>query len=616
MIELYLNNTLIDIDNESIAQTFQINDLGEIKIRKAGFTNKFSIPATPNNVDFFDFLGKDGNISRKPYERVDAQIIENGIPLLTDGIARITNYNGAYQAVIYEGNFSLFDEIKDSSLRDLDFKELNHVMTNNLIANTFKNKERYTYALADYGIGVSEAGGIGAQPNVMLGFICPSLFISSLFDIILDQKGYKRVGNIFSDPRYNEEVLTMSNPNELPTSSSTSVIGGSTFNSAPENITSTTLNNDYQEIYPLPLSTSPIFNNTPTTIIPTVNGFFSIAITLNCSISDGEFKLKILRNGESICFKSLEDGVNNLYTTGIMSIGDEFKFYIVSNPNTNYTNANITYDVSNLTINRISYGSPVLFENMVPDISQADFIRDIMQRYGLIFRNLGDKVYEFIQLKDLLTDKENAEDWSQKYSRNNDIDYTLSGYSRINTMTFNNNQGEGSFNLDNYNLSSKKELFKSVYSIGSFNRFLSGIPMMDIPLRSIVGSYLSGGVVTENELDSYIFKINYHNVDLYTNYVTGTGVLQEITTQDETPFLSKGNINYSSYINDNYQEIINVVNTPIKRTDIFRLTTLDIYEIDFFKLKYIEQLGHYYYLNKVAGYLPGQETKCELIQID
>ena len=43
------------------------------------------------------------------------------------------------------------------------------------------------------------------------------------------------------------------------------------------------------------------------------------------------------------------------------------------------------------------------------------------------------------------------------------------------------------------------------------------------------------------------------------------------------------------------------------------ITPIDIYNIDFFKLKYIEQLGQYFYLNKVVNFRDKKLTKCELI---
>jgi hypothetical protein len=42
---------------------------------------------------------------------------------------------------------------------------------------------------------------------------------------------------------------------------------------------------------------------------------------------------------------------------------------------------------------------------------------------------------------------------------------------------------------------------------------------------------------------------------------------------------------------------------------------LDVKELDFFKLKYIKQLGGYYYLLKVNGFTNDETTKCELLKV-
>ena len=40
-----------------------------------------------------------------------------------------------------------------------------------------------------------------------------------------------------------------------------------------------------------------------------------------------------------------------------------------------------------------------------------------------------------------------------------------------------------------------------------------------------------------------------------------------------------------------------------------------MYLLDLFKLKYIEQLGSFFYINKVLSYRPNKVTKVEIIRI-
>jgi hypothetical protein len=46
------------------------------------------------------------------------------------------------------------------------------------------------------------------------------------------------------------------------------------------------------------------------------------------------------------------------------------------------------------------------------------------------------------------------------------------------------------------------------------------------------------------------------------------------------------------------------------------LKPVDIYNFDFSRLIYIEQLGSYYFMNKIANFVKGKPVRCELIEVD
>lgn len=90
MIEIFIDNNRIDLfTKDAIALTKQINDIAEIRKRQADYTNRFSIPKTPNNMAIAGMLNVVGNTSTKPYKYSNASIISNGITITDSGIALI-----------------------------------------------------------------------------------------------------------------------------------------------------------------------------------------------------------------------------------------------------------------------------------------------------------------------------------------------------------------------------------------------------------------------------------------------------------------------------------------------------------------------------------------------
>ena len=95
----------------------------------------------------------------------------------------------------------------------------------------------------------------------------------------------------------------------------------------------------------------------------------------------------------------------------------------------------------------------------------------------------------------------------------------------------------------------------------------------------------------------------------------GNGSYEDID-DPELPFLSLNNVSLQYYAINYFPAFIRLLEKPKKRVDYFLLDAVDIYQLDFFKLKYIKQLGQYYYLNKVRSFQEGKVTACELIQVN
>ena len=80
------------------------------------------------------------------------------------------------------------------------------------------------------------------------------------------------------------------------------------------------------------------------------------------------------------------------------------------------------------------------------------------------------------------------------------------------------------------------------------------------------------------------------------------------TPQDEFP-------TNLTIIQRTYNNLQKVLNKPISITCSLKLTAYDISRLKFNRLKYIQELGGYFYLNKISQYDgSGEPTECELIK--
>ena len=72
---------------------------------------------------------------------------------------------------------------------------------------------------------------------------------------------------------------------------------------------------------------------------------------------------------------------------------------------------------------------------------------------------------------------------------------------------------------------------------------------------------------------------------------------------------------WKNLINDYYSDFIKLLNNMKIYTCEMNLTALDLYEFNFFKRIYINQLGGYFLPNKIT-YKAGQRAIVELIKIE
>ncbi len=703
MTELYILGYKVDLGTVTIAQTYQINDLAEIKDRQTNFTNAFTAPPTPNNIKLFNFLGIDGNTSRMPYKRLSAVLIEDGFEVMPKGYAQVKSFSAGYKIVIYDGVIGLAEALADKTMNDSSLYDgetgtkLNHESNNDTILNSLDNTSGYIHAFADFGDLVEEETTVDEDTFVNTIFQLPynigGIFLHTLIENIFLAAGLEVSGNIFNDSDFKKLIITPTSgcdniSYELIQSIKNSsietnpVIGSSKIMLAEsdegESITlsgvfgvdseSDLKSNDYYE-------QSYIDEDNPDLGIQTEFNFSGECTIEFYSFSLGLYryqatglpssrKLNIKINSETVLsFNDTDDAwlfnrvsddgdfteTINVNKGDVLTIEVEVKANVTAVNNEGYSYfaiGNLTSDdgtgtSSSASITQLVFttesGNTIYYEDLMPETTQINFLKDFMQHYGAFYRINRNGVVEFKTFEELLNDFDNAEDWSDKYVSDTE-DYTLSSYAKSNTLEYDyddeddEGSADGTIEIDNEHLDDDKTMFTSIYSV---------------PEKSSAETYINS---ESDSVDVYKCELYEEDDDIespstdLTDFVRGateasfmlwqaTKQNKSITIQkyidevsDDTnliretlsnpPFLDPSPCNYQNYVDSYYPTFKNVFDNYKKRTVYMKLSPSDIYNLDFFKLKYIKQLGRYFYLNKVKEFnSKTPTTKCELIEI-
>jgi len=256
---------------------------------------------------------------------------------------------------------------------------------------------------------------------------------------------------------------------------------------------------------------------------------------------------------------------------------------------------------------------------ILPDISQLDFIKDIMHRYGLLVKldKKDPKHLIFKNISNLFKEDANKENWSDKFVKVEREDYDIGKYGQNNYMKYKYEEGyvdekwgnyyyttrkknnlehdfDGNLQSDDKTLIINNTLFESIYTVlnKSAKYFTNHIWLNQVPLYEKTGDNEYKFTKSPFGDESGIAFYNTNNF-----------------------FLNRLDMNYQHFIDKYYSEFKKVLDRQ-KRVQIWcKLNALDIHHLDFFRLKFFEQLGRNFYLEKVESYRGGGITKCTFIEM-
>ena len=212
-VELYINNVLIPLSEElSIPLNFQISDVQKPEARQGNYSKSVVVPSSKETDQLFGHIydlnmsvDSSGTINFSPdfnpNLKADAIVLNDGVEVF-NGIAQLVDVKVrdrldiSYSLVLTSKLRSLFDEIGDSELRDLDFSEYDHEYTLTNVENSWATSiikngssypftigEGYVYPLIDYGFSTD-------LQNFNLINLYPALSVREYMVKIFENAGY------------------------------------------------------------------------------------------------------------------------------------------------------------------------------------------------------------------------------------------------------------------------------------------------------------------------------------------------------------------------------------------------------------------------------------------
>lgn len=621
----YFNGIKLDLRDLKIPQNKQVNTIGRLDTRQTNFTQKFTLDATPTNLQAFDFIGTVGNTSRKPYEKNEFDLIdaESGLHLIYKGFAKITQVTDkGVELNVEDGIVDFYRRIENKTLSDLDLSELTHIKNVPNVYATFapNNTLPYKYIFADYnGKMLTDQGAGTSLWQINSDYLVPSVLISYLWQKIHDFTGYTFNGSVFNTEKFTN--LWMTYPKPVPTTSPVVTflqVQDAFFTPVSSAFDPNGNFNDnipffkyilFPTIFTIPQIQN-LGNNNLKILIPGAYRFTSVG-----NLPPQTYFVYDL-NGVQLSTGTINSSVTGVQTIincnvpCIIQLG-LFEYYGVFQ--SNFTATTTLELIDGYTVN---------FSEAFIDFKISDFYNQILQLFFLSplkdnFSNNFEykKIYERI-------DTATAVDWSDKFDKELSERFVYENYAKQNNFKYRYDKEEqthnnGYFNIDNYNLKAEITVVQSVFYSPELN--FENSPFQPVKrykfwekeVKEILNSTATTIDYREIKNRFYLHRFTQISVNDYL----GSQLLSQSQAITTIPISNFDRLNMQEIIFDNYKEIGQILNNA-KILDLqFYLTAQDYINFDFKKLIYVRQLQKYFLVNKISNFVKGIKTKVECIAL-
>ncbi len=618
MTVIYLEDDSLDLFPDTvIAITVQRNDVQNLTSRSVSRTNEIQIPPTQNNLKLFGIESDNSAPSQITY---NCKVVINGYEVISYGSLTLVTNDKRLSIRIFDADIDYFDRLKGLT--------------------AFQVVKESSYAFGD---SIWNSAGIEAVRNSTDGVIAPVCDQGNGFDMSFLWPHYhyknfiKAIGelisidptDISSDSLLNEDIQDLAIftvPEKLEyTDDFSEVFDLTAVSVGTQNlvangdvtfITSVTSQGTV-DIYNEGAGYIEMASNTAAevSVIYSITGSFSnpdpvlVATGTLQLVRDRGGVITVLDTKSTSILPLGSIAVPNTYSSTVeIEDGDIIKMRFVQSalsPTCSLTAASVI-----LTASTRVYRDRLFFDYLSkPTLTALDFARDWAVRFAVVFKLNSDGYLNVRKMNDILSDRQNAVDWSSKfestgkktyqskidgkgyfnYSDNKDTPFRGRGFVQ---------GGESTNEFDIYtspfdtcvtqSVSNVNASLFNVYEVGAvdFYDVANGVDPVLVSLRD---------KLADEPAQTYFSS----QTDYKVSYFTDSRVTQST--------------NWQYFIDQNYAVFSDSIAQAGLVERFYNLTEKDIFEFDQFKM--IFDNGQYYLVNKIDNFVQGKVTRVELLMV-
>lgn len=606
--ELYINGERVDVISGGITFTMKSNLFGEVGKITAGSSQTVKLPRTVKNMRILDLPEVVGRTGKNIRKRLPAMLLRSGIPIIRDGEAVIVNVTeDSYEIGLTFGVVSFLSAVKDGgSLNDMEDNGEYLPWDKDSVSlypaayiDSLGEQAYRDYGYASYQCGIEDTAIINVHPMVSVEWLIKrieqtynfSMKFGRLTEIEgvmkdLTREEFKNMYIMLSGKKNSKAAIDAFIGDYQADSCFSVNDGGQAFRIALDAVSP----NYGTRMWANYVRFEQPVNYWEASAVVNMEKTYSDA-TLYLCLNIGTNQSPVYNQSKIISSAKQDEYMSfNLSVVSYIDLqpGDRLSLVLVGSGLSGakllagfQLKCRYRWD-DGVEPDDVSYpaGSYPIITNL-PGMKITDFIRMVGLLVGKfpIVQPDEPQVLLFVGVDDLRNNKSKAVDWSKKWNGEpKDISYTYLEAQK-NTLDYNNDEDvfvstRGSIIVNDDTLEKEDELAEIP---------LSGSNDI-IPQYSIVDGELEEGDVSDR-----LLVVDDENVASFAG-------------------LSMANRVANWYVG--YQD---VMNEPVIIKGVFRLTEIDIINLDYTKPVYLEQMGRYYGIVQVQ--YKGDMSEVELIQL-
>lgn len=230
-------NGFIRLDTQQDAEftfTYTIADISDPQSRKTAYSKTVRIPSTsPANEAFLDAFEITNEDTFNPNVRTPVSIYDKGLEVFRGDLKllQVTRQGGLryYECLCVQEVKTLYHELRNTTLGDLDLSDLNHALTLQNVSGSWSRTSGYVYPYIDYGDTIRNfplltQGGRPLEVTPLPAWR-PALFYKTIWDRLFALAGFSYTSSFLTSSPFTKLIM----PAVESTKLTNAQVSGNTF---------------------------------------------------------------------------------------------------------------------------------------------------------------------------------------------------------------------------------------------------------------------------------------------------------------------------------------------------------------------------------------------------